>query len=112
MTPEHNTLREEFVKEILEVKIGTDWGICPSQIEAIERFMFNKLDQALENQREEIRMEIENHQFKMHISDYLPKVKAWAGGYDRPFDDGYAQAREDIIKLLQAHTSTSNEEDK
>jgi hypothetical protein len=40
------------------------------------------------------------HEFQMNIDEYLPKVKAWQGGYDRPFDDGYAQALTDAQKLL------------
>jgi hypothetical protein len=43
---------------------------------------------------------LSHHEFQMNIDEYLPRVKAWQGGYDRPFDDGYAQALTDAQKVL------------
>lgn len=51
-------------------------------------------------QRKEMTDLLEKHEFKMDIKDYLPKVKAWQGGYDIPFDDGYAQAKKDLLSLI------------
>jgi hypothetical protein len=48
-----------------------------------------------------VREGIETFEFKMNVKDYLPKVKAWMGGYDQPFDDGYAQAKKDFIDSLE-----------
>ena len=48
-----------------------------------------------------LKCEVKQLAFKMNVGDYLPKVKAWHGGYDRPFDDGYTQAKNDILRLLE-----------
>ena len=50
----------------------------------------------------------DKHQFQMDIKDYLPKVKAWQGGYDRPFDDGYAQAKLDLRSFLSEAKGHNN----
>lgn len=46
--------REEFDKQILNINIGTDWGICPSQIEAILHFLDSIIDRAVEMTEERI----------------------------------------------------------
>ena len=38
----------------------------------------------------------ETSTYNLIIEEYLPKVKSWTGGYDRPFDEGYAQAKVDL----------------
>jgi hypothetical protein len=42
---------KKFRKEILDINIGTDWGICPSQVVAIETFIINSHIKYLEKDR-------------------------------------------------------------
>lgn len=44
---------------------------------------------------------IEKSPFEMHVDDYLPLVKAWKGGYDVPFDDGYKKGKADAIAIIK-----------
>ena len=61
----------------------------------------NSIETELTRQKEELRVAVENHEFKVDIEEYLPLVKAWKGGYDVPFDDGYKKAKDDILTLLK-----------
>ena len=94
-----------FEKETIEMfeksfKNGSWWEDANnnkySPAHAIKSFLLSRLHtlSAL------YRKEIEEMTFKMDVKDYLPKLKAWQGGYDRPFDDGYAQAKKDIINEI------------
>ena len=58
--------------------------------------------------REALR-EVREIEFKMDIAEYLPKVKAWQGGYDKSFNDGYAQAKKDIITHLESELNSGAE---
>lgn len=53
-----------------------------------------------QSDREALKAEIENLTLQIDIEEYLPKVRAWKGGYDVPFDDGYTQSKKDVLAIL------------
>jgi hypothetical protein len=57
-------------------------------------------ESAQEATKRELVEKVENLQFKMDIKYYLPMVKAWQGGYDVPFDDGFKICKKDIVNLI------------
>ena len=58
------------------------------------------IKQELQQERERCLKLVEEKQFEINIDEYLPKVREWEKGYDKPFDDGYEQFRKDIIKAI------------
>lgn len=53
------------------------------------------------NERNRITEIVEGKKFEMNIDEYLPKVKAWKGGYDTPFDNGYSQCKTDLLNDIK-----------
>jgi len=51
---------------------------------------------------------IEAKQFEMKIQEYLPLVKAWQGGFDIPFDHGYAKGKADALSVITPEDTTSD----
>jgi hypothetical protein len=51
---------------------------------------------------------IKNMQFHLNVDEYLPMVEAWdRKNYDKPFDDGYAKAKSDLLKFASSLKSNA-----
>lgn len=110
MTPTYTEkLREEF-RNTFPALIGKDviFGGLSGQHEQVEDFWLSKFDQAIAAERGRVVAKVEKSGFKMNVDEYLPMVKAWKGGYDVPFDDGYKTAKRDILALLHKGEGESN----
>jgi len=110
------TTLEEKIKEILGLEVsphgepnmflisdsegnieeGIDFSDEVKQLEEL-------VSLAVQQERERCLKLVEEKQFEINIDEYLPKVREWEKGYDKPFDDGYEQFRKDIIKAINQH---------
>lgn len=62
------------------------------------------IESILELERKELVERVSSMEFKMNIDEYLPLVKGWNGtNFDKPFDDGYRIAKENVLALLKTN---------
>jgi len=74
-----------------------------ADIDQIRWAMEEYAEHMVQQERERCLKLVEEKQFEINIDEYLPKVKEWEKGYDKPFDDGYEQFRKDIIKAINQY---------
>ena len=105
------TLEERFEEKFIEfAPDGSNWGAGlrirhtgTTQDREILDDIKDFIKQELQQERERCLKLVEEKQFEINIDEYLPKVREWEKGYDKPFDDGYEQFRKDIIKAINQH---------
>lgn len=105
MTPDKRVeeIIEEFRKNYPMKANETEFSITVYNFampENLITFLTTTLTQYHQDIISDVVNKIEKHEFTIDIKEYLSKVKAWTGGYDKPFEDGCAQAKKDIIKTL------------
>lgn len=91
----------------LEIEELVQWE-SPEHETEVEEWLFRLIDRTYHATKEEVRGIIEKHEFQMDIKEYIALVKAWKGGYDVPFDDGYSHAKKDILAALEDTTTDTN----